>query len=115
MTNRKLLTVHEMQKVISNLEYDGFEMAVYEGFKEGPHFCAKGEVPDNFKPGKKVTLEIHSPIPPQVSIESFELWISWRMTRQEIHESMEKLKIKGTGEALFNPHRINGDRDEYTI
>lgn len=108
-----LLTVQDMQKVISNLEYDGFEMEVREGFKEGAHFKAIGEVPDNFNKGKKVTLEIHSPIPPQVSIESFELFISWRMTRQEIHESMEKLKIKGTGEALFNPHREGADKDEY--
>jgi hypothetical protein len=113
MTKTKLLTVADMQKVISNFEYDGFEMEVYEGFKEGPHFKAVGEVPDNFNPGKKVRLEIHSAIPPQVSIESFELWISWRFTRQEIHESMEKLKLRGTGEAWISPHRENGDRDEY--
>lgn len=90
-------------------------MEVYEGFKEGAHFVARGEVPDNFKPGKKVTLEIHSAIPPQVSMESFELWISWRLTRQEIHESMEKLKIRGTGEALYDPHREGADKDEYII
>lgn len=108
-----LLTVQKMQKIISQFEYDNFEMEVYEGFKEGPHFKAVGEAPDNFNPGKRVKLEIHSPIPPQVSIESFELWISWRMTRQEIHESMEKLKLKGTGQAWKSPHADGADKDIY--
>lgn len=108
-----LLTVQEMQEILSGLQYDGFEMEVYEGFKEGPHFKAVGVVPDNFNPGKTVRLEIHSPIPPQVSKESFLLWLSWRMTRQEIHESCEKLKRRETGNALYDPHREGADKDEY--
>lgn len=109
----RLLTVQDMQRIISEVEYDGFELEVYEGFKEGPHFHAVGTVPDNFNKGATVTLDIHSSIPPQVSDESFLLWLSWRMTRQEIHESMEKLKVKATGEAWMSPHREGADKDVY--
>lgn len=107
-----LLTVHEMQQRIAKMKYKGWDMWVREGFKEGPHFEARVTVEDSTAPGKTVDLEVHSPIPPQVSMESFNLWVSWRITRVEIHESMEFLQVDG--KPLYDPHKDDKDKWDFT-
>lgn len=105
-----LLTYEQMSEHLKTVTYlPGWEMSLYVGATEGIHCLIKASINDNFNPGQKFSFEVYSPVPPQVSIESFNLWLNWRLMRIAIHESCEQLQING--EAIVNPHRENGDRD----
>jgi hypothetical protein len=105
-----LLTLNQLQARLSQLTYrPGWNMRIYEGATEGLIFELTATIPDNFEKDKDFKFEVRSPLPPMVSIQSFDLWISWRLRRIEIHESLENLKCNG--EPLINPHRPNADTD----
>jgi hypothetical protein len=112
MEEQKLLTLEEMQSSLAMMTYrPGWKMEMYQGFAEGPHFKLSATLEDSVNKGQMIDVEIHSVIPPQISIESFELWVSHRLQRIEIHESMEWLQIDG--KPIIDPHRDAADRDIY--
>jgi hypothetical protein len=108
----KLLTLKQMQERLSEMTYrPGWVMEMYQGHSEGTHFKIYAKVEDSVRKGEVVDLEIHSVVPPQVSIESFDLWVADRLKRIEIHESMEWLQVDG--KPVLCPHRPMADRDMY--
>jgi hypothetical protein len=89
--------------------YDGWEFSLYMGDTEGIHMLIKATLDDNRNPGQKFSFEVYSPVPPQVSLRSFELLVMSRLNRIAVHESMERLQIDG--KPIVDPHRPNADRD----
>lgn len=105
-----ILTLKQMQERLAQMTYrEGWKMEIYQGHTEGAHFHLHAKVEDSVNKGETVDLDIHSVIPAQVSFQSFDLWISERLRRIEIHESMEWLQVDG--KAVFDPHRENADHD----
>lgn len=105
-----ILTLQQMQERLAQMTYrPGWKMRIYEGHTEGPMFELKANVDDSVVKGNMAPLEIYSPIPPQVSYESFYLWVFWRLRRIEVHECGEFLQLDGS--PIFFPHRELADRD----
>jgi hypothetical protein len=106
-----MLTINDMSYRLSKMTYrPGWELGVYEGATEGNHLEIKATVEDSVNPGNQVALHIVSPIPPCREEKDFDLFVSWRLRRIEIHESMEWLKVNG--ECVIDPHRETADRDK---
>jgi hypothetical protein len=109
-----LLTIEKLKERVNQFIYrPGWTMEVYEGAFEGPMLHVRTVEDDTTKPGEKLEIDVFSPIPPMLSIEQFDLFIHWRLKRIEIHESMEFLRLKSNGRAVFYPHL--SDRNTYNI
>lgn len=52
-----LLTIAEIEKVLSTISYQGWEMYVRQGRTEGMVFTIKGRLEDNFQPGQDFSFE----------------------------------------------------------
>jgi hypothetical protein len=103
-----------MQDRINEFIYkEGWTMEVYEGAFEGPHLRIRGVEPDSTKPGENLPLDIHSRIPPMLSLDQFDLFLQNRLIVIETHECREFLRLRKNGKAIFYPHI--SDRDEYAI
>jgi hypothetical protein len=110
------LTVAQMQKRISELTYrPGWKMEVVEAAFEGVKFHVFALEPDTTKEGESIPLDIWSNIPPMLSLDHFDAWLSWRLRIIEDHESREWLRVKSTGKALFYPHIPGSDKGRYDI
>ena len=106
----KMLTTHDLQQALKNITYrDGWKMRVYEGVFEGAHLEIIALLEDSVELGKTTEFKVYSAIPPMLTIEQFHLFLSWRLRRIEIHESMEWLKLNG--KAIYDPHRFEADQD----
>lgn len=109
-----LLTVKEMQDRAAHYSYrKGWTINVREGCFEGPHLEIIALLEDSIDLGKMTEFQVHSPIPPQLSIEQFDLFILWRLARIESHECREWFKCDG--KALFYPHVEDADTDDYSV
>ena len=103
-----------MQQRANELIYkEGWKIEVREGAFEGAHLIITVVVPDSTRPGETMELDVHSSIPPQVSLDSFDLYLQWRINRIETHEAREFLRLKKNGKALLFPHI--SDKDLYEI
>lgn len=105
-----MLTVSELQEHVKKLTYKpGWNLRVYEGLFEGAHFVVRAVMEDSYHPGQKVTLDIHSMLPPMLDTDAFENWIIWRLGRIEVHEAREW--FKRDGKPVFDPHAEYAERD----
>jgi predicted metal-dependent enzyme (double-stranded beta helix superfamily) len=59
-------------------------------------------MPNSYKPGEDVTLNIRTPVPPIVNAKHFHDWLMWRLGRIESHEMREFYKVNGR--VVDNPH-----------
>ena len=110
----QILQYEELKEHLSKMKYyDGWELSLYVGATEGVIMLIKATLDDNINQGQKFSFEVYSPVPPQVSLRSFELWVNWRLYRIAIHESMERLQING--KSIVYPHRENADRDRIEV
>lgn len=69
---------------------------------EGPHLHIGAELEDAYHPGEKTVVNIVSPLPPMTSEEQRVNWLVWRLSRIEMHELREWLKLDG--ERISDPH-----------
>lgn len=107
-----ILTLEQIKQRVREYTYrPGWQINVYEGSTEGHHIEIKATVEDSTKPGNPVPLEIYSALPQFYDISHLDLWVSNRLRRIEIHESLEWFRIKG--ELFIDPHAENSDRDRY--
>jgi hypothetical protein len=105
-----MLTTSEIAAHLERLSYkDGWEFQVYDGRWEGQHIVIRTVVPDAFRPGETVTLDVHSMLPPMRDTAQLEEWLAWRLGRIEVHEMREWLKRDG--QVLFSPHAEYAERD----
>jgi hypothetical protein len=107
-----MLTIQVMQDRLAQMTYrPGWEMRIYEGYSMGARFELKAMVEDSVNKGRKVPLHILSPVPTnaRLSIQSFDVWLHWRLKEVEVHESMEWLQVGG--KPLFDPHKKDADQD----
>ncbi len=111
-----LLTVQQMQERVKRYSYrKGWTIEVREGAFEGAILHIHSIEEDSTKDTEKIELDIYSPIPPQISMESFDLFVQWRLIRIECHESREFLRLKKNGKSVFYPHVRDSDRDLYDL
>jgi hypothetical protein len=105
-----VLTTTEIAAHLQRLTYkDGWEFHAYDGRWEGQHIVIRTVVPDTYKPGEQLVLDVHSMLPPMRDTEQLEEWLAWRLGRIEVHEMREFLKRDGR--VLFDPHAEYADRD----
>lgn len=105
-----MLTVPQIAEVLARVTYKpGWTFQVYDGRWEGPHMVIRTEVPDAYDPGKAVTLDVHSMLPPMRDGLAVVEWLAWRCARIEVHEMREFLRIDG--ELPFDPHADGADQD----
>lgn len=105
-----MLTTQQLAEHLNSISYkDGWNFHVYDGAFEGQHLVITAKLPDAFKPGESIALDIHSMLPPMPSYEYFERWLLWRLARIEVHECREFLRRNG--KVIFNPHADAADRD----
>lgn len=105
MLSTELLRTH-----LARITYKpGWSLELREGRWEGQHLVITTVVEDAFKPGEKVTLDVHSPIPHMHSFDQFDEWLMWRLWRIESHEMREW--FKRDGKVVSSPHADGADRD----
>lgn len=105
-----MLTTADLQAVAARVTYrPGWRLTVYDGRYEGQHLQICAEVPNAYAPGDTVTLDVHTPIPPQNTVNGFLYWLLWRLLRVESHECREWLRVDG--HPVDDPHAPNADRD----
>jgi hypothetical protein len=96
------MDVKRLQEVVSRVTYKpGWTFEIYEGHWEGPHIAIHTVLPDSTGEGK-LTICVHSMIPPQKNTESFLEWLAWRLARIEVHEMREFFKYEGR--VIYDPH-----------
>jgi hypothetical protein len=111
-----LLTIEELKERVNQFIYrPGWTMEVVEAAFEGPKFHVFALEPDTTKEGETLPLDIWSNIPPMLSLDQFDAWVSWRMQIIESHESREWLRLKTTGKALFYPHIDRADQGRFDL
>lgn len=104
------LSVETLDEHLDNITYKpGWEFEVYQGAFEGPHIRITTVCDDSYHPGEKVTLDVHSQLPPMFDLEYFEQWLLWRLMIIETHEAREFLRKDG--KPIFDPHKENANRD----
>ena len=102
--------MEEIQDHLDRITYKpGWSFLAYEGRWEGHHIAITTCVPDAFNPGKNVTLDVHSMLPPMESTDDLDRWLMWRLARIEVHEMREWYKRDGW--VIDSPHVENAERD----
>lgn len=105
-----MLTTHEIANWLTLITYrPGWSFEVYDGRWEGQHFVIRARVADATEPDETTTLDIHSMLPPMDTIDQFERWLAWRLSRIEIHEMREFLRRDG--KPIFDPHADGAEHD----
>lgn len=66
------------------------------------YFAVDVDLPNSYKPDETVMLHIESPLPPMGDADQLRAWVLWRLTKVEIHEAMEWLKVDG--KMFRDPH-----------
>lgn len=106
-----LLTVQQMRERAAKYSYrKGWTIEVREGAFEGSHLEITCRLDDSVELGKTTEFRVNSSIPPQLSIEQFDLYILNRLLRIESHECREWFKLDG--KSLYYPHANLSDRDQ---
>lgn len=107
---RSRLSTAEIQAELERVSYKpGWTFTCYDGRWEGQHLAITVEVPDATRPGRTVTLDVHSSLPPIPDVPYLHTWLAWRLGRIENHEMREFLRVDG--KAAFDPHAPFADRD----
>ncbi len=91
----RLLTVQQMQERAAQYTYrKGWTIEVREGVFEGAHLEIVCLLEDSVEIGKMTEFRVNSSIPPQLSIQQFDLFILNRLLRIESHECREWFKVE---------------------
>lgn len=105
-----MLSIREVQDHLARVTYkSGWSFEAYDGRWEGHHIVINTQVPDAYLPGKTVTLDVHSMLPPLESVDALNRWLMWRLARIEVHEMREFFRIDG--KIVDDPHAEFADRD----
>jgi hypothetical protein len=105
-----VLTTAQIQAELDRVTYrEGWTIRVYDGRHEGQHVVITTDVPDAYNPGRTVTLDIHSPLPPIPDVDYLHVWMLWRLGRIASHENREFYRVDG--KPPFDPHAPFADRD----
>jgi hypothetical protein len=105
-----VLSLQEVAEVIGRVTYrPGWQFTVYQGRHEGPHLQIQAEVPDAVAAGEVTVLDVHCFLPPMRDEAAVLDWLLWRLTRIEVHECREFLRLDGR--PWSDPHAESADRD----
>lgn len=105
-----MLTMAEIQEHLGRLSYrPGWTIEAYQGMYEYAHLVIRANVEDSYHPGQVVVLDVHSMLPPVLTVEELERWLLWRLSRIEIHECREW--FKRDGKPVSDPHGQGADQD----
>lgn len=105
------LSREQLGEVLAGLVYlPGWEFSVHETPFQGDYIRIRGTVANSYDPeGEWVVLDIKSPLPPFRTAGEFRVWLRWRLEGIAVHEVHEWLRDRGSGKALFDPHRDGVD------
>lgn len=101
-----MLSTQDINALLAQVEYrPGWRIKAFDCW-EGVMVRITADVPNAYNPSETVTLGVNSYVDPGslASEADFVTWLSWRLRRMEIHESMEWLRWKVTGGPIFDPH-----------
>jgi hypothetical protein len=115
------LTAEQVNTILDQRAYrPGWQFRAYTGETTRAVIVeVLATVPDSYRPGLSVPLEVYCPVPAYVDDElAFDKWLAWRLQRLEVHESQEWYRRPGRDQPMvpvFNPHRDGADRDQWPI
>jgi hypothetical protein len=102
----RFLSYDELRLEIENFRYKpGWDLSVFMDPWEGACLYIVADVPDAYNPGETVELRIRSNIPPIQSVAYFAIWLQWRLSLVESHESREYFQHRADGRPVFDPHQ----------
>jgi hypothetical protein len=105
-----MLSIQQVQAHLARVSYKpGWSFEAYQGAWEGHHIVINTQVPDAYGPGRTVTLNVHSMLPPLEDTSALERWLMWRLARIEVHEMREFFRVDG--KIVDDPHAEFADRD----
>ena len=97
------MTTDEIREALTRFSYKpGWTFQVADHPREGQLLRIEAQVPDSYTAGKTITLGINSWLPPLSGPSALWRYLRWRITRIEIHELCEFLKVDGC--VLDDPH-----------
>lgn len=103
----RFLSCDELRLELENYTYrPGWELSVFMDPWEGPCLYVVAEVPDAYDPGETTELRIRSNIPPIPNAAYFAIWLQWRLSLIEHHESREYFRRIQDGRPVFDPHLV---------
>jgi hypothetical protein len=103
----RFLTYEELRAELENYRYRVLAgSSVFMDPWEGPCFYVVAEVDNAYSPGDPVELRIRSNIPPIPSAAYFAIWLQWRLSLIESHESREHFRRIQDGRPVFDPHQV---------
>jgi hypothetical protein len=103
----RFLTYEELRAELENYRYrDGWSLSVFVDPWEGNCLYVVAEVDNAYSPGDPVELRIRSNIPPIPSAAYFAIWLQWRLSLIESHESREYFRRIQDGRPVFDPHQV---------
>jgi hypothetical protein len=104
----RFLSYEELRAELENYAYrPGWDLSVFmDPFGEGPCLYVVADVDNAYSPGDPVELRIRSNIPPIPSAAYFAIWLQWRLSLIELHESREHFRRKIDGRPVFDPHLV---------
>jgi hypothetical protein len=106
-----MLTTQEICEELAKVTYkDGWRFIAYDGVWEGQHLVITALVPDAYRSGRLIRLEVHSMLPPIPEVAYLHRWLAWRLGRIELHEMREFYRIDGV--RLFDPHAHGAEHDD---
>jgi hypothetical protein len=101
----RFLTYEELRDELENYAYKpGWELSVFMDPFEGPCLYLVADVDNAYSPGDPVELRIRTNIPPIPNAAYFAIWLQWRLSLIENHESREYFRRRVDGRPVFNPH-----------
>lgn len=99
-----MMTLAEVQAALTDIQYrPGWTFTASEHpFGEGLMVRIVAPVPNAYRPNETTVLGVDSYLPPIRDVADLHRWLLWRLTRIEVHEAQEWLRIDGR--PIFDPH-----------
>lgn len=108
-----MLTLAEIQDILADYSYKpGWTFQAGEHPREGHMVRIEASVPDSSGEAD-IVLGINSWLPPIPDSEYLYEWVRWRLTRIELHELAEFLKIGGN--VIDDPHRTDCPWEQHVL
>jgi hypothetical protein len=105
-----MLTFEQIRDELAAVQWrPGFTFRLYQHrhHGEGIWLSIAGPLPDAYRPGEMVAVNVRTAVPPIPDLAYLHVWLDWRLERFDSHETREFYRVRG--EAIFDPHAADAN------
>lgn len=103
-----MLTIDALRTELARITYKpGWRLILFPHPWEGIWLSIRAELPDADWPTRTTVLNINTAVPPIPNTAYFREWLAYRLSRVEIHELREHLRLDGV--KLYDPHAADAN------